>query len=179
MRLNNTLVLIFGCTLFLTIQSSILSAQQMERTGRWDINYNDHQYDYRKMNDIFATAPRANHWYQKSMKSYKAARTTEWVALGIAGSGVIFMAIDDEDVPFFATGDGLLAPSDALGITLTFLVAPLTGVVSLVIRGAGKRQKKKAIIAFNESNLGYHPLEVEEELSFGPTQNGLGFVYRF
>ena len=179
MSFKHTFFLILGWTLFLTFQSNFLNSQKMERTGRWNIDYNNHVYDYRKMNEIFSKSPQANHWYQKSMKSYKAARTTAWVALGLAGSGAIFIAIDDEDVPFFATGDGLLAPSDALGITLTLFAAPLTGIVSLVIRGAGKRQKKKAIIAFNESSVGYLPIRIEQEITFGITQNGLGFVYNF
>ena len=171
MSLNQKSKSILFSLLFLTSLNSNLFGQQMTNEDRWKVNLEGEVLDYRTINDKFEFSPKVIDDYLKSVRSYKASEGFGIYTLGAIGTGFILLNVDSYDgyCDLFC-----LTTADSIGVLL-ILTAPLSGTIGLLQLGRGYRHKKRVIRAYNQ----HHFDDQSNELLFGITENGIGFVFLF
>lgn len=97
------------------------------------------------------------------------------VSLSSLGTGIALIVLDKHegycDLICFTDGDYI-----GMGFLNLFAI---TGVASILTFKSGRNKQRQVIDAFNQNQIGFHKETRPNELVFGLTTNGIGWVYRF
>lgn len=118
--------------------------------------------------------------YLKAKEAKKASKVLGYISLGSLGGGLALIFLTPEKKGFC---NGVLCFSDAqiIGVYSILFVFPIAGTLGILSGISAKGRFRRTVDIYNNNNN--HPLGYREkepvDLSFGLSQNGLGFVLKF
>lgn len=171
------LVFKFSLLTFLLLRVSHAHSQRITKVGQNKFAYNDGEYEFQDMEDVFISKFDSYLEFQSAVKSRANTRFLGYTTLAAMGVGTLAPIIDPYDG---CGGSFCLTTGQIIGLFSWLVVVPVTGTIGIITRIRYIFKKKKTMSLFNDAQDFGHLVDSSKwNVSVGVGQYGYGIVVNF